>query len=78
MFSLIDKIDRAVETKAKCVLVHKMGPHYHGILTDSWVRISGGKMRGKVRMNTEEKGDIEVDGNDVLDLRIESDPKEIK
>lgn len=69
MFAIVEKIDKALENREKCMLVEKSGRHFYGILTDSWVRVSGGKMRGKVRFQTEEKGEIEVDVNDILDLR---------
>jgi len=78
MFMIIDKIDKAVETKEKCTLIDKMGRYFHGIVTDSWVRVSGGKMRGKVRFHTEEKGEIEVDCNDILDLLLAKDQKDKK
>ncbi len=68
MFVLLDKIDKALESKARCTLIHKMGHYYHGTLTDSWVRLSAGKMRGKVQFTSEEKGPIEVDANDILDV----------
>lgn len=76
MFPIIEKIDKALESKARCTLIHKMGHYYHGILTDSWVRLSGGKMRGKVRFTSEEKGEIEVDANDILDLILPTDQKD--
>lgn len=68
MFTILDKIDKALESKGKVTLVEKSGRHYHGILTDSWVRVSGAKLRGKVSFASEEKGDIEVDANDILDV----------
>ncbi len=68
MFQIIDKIDKAVETKENCTLIHKMGQYYHGVISDSWVRLSGGKVRGKITMQSEEKGEIEIDGNDILDI----------
>ena len=71
MFSIIDKIDKAAETKTKCTLIDKMGKYYHGVVTDTWVRLSGGKMRGKVVFQSEEKGEVEIDVNDVLDLRFD-------
>lgn len=70
MFGIIEKIDKALESKEKCTLIDKMGKYFHGVLTDSWVRVSGGKMRGKVRFESEEKGEIEVDCNDILDIRM--------
>ncbi len=70
MFGIVDKIDRALETKQPCTLIHKMGTYYHGTVLDSWVRMSGGKLRGKVQFQSEEKGPIEVDANDILDLLI--------
>ncbi len=68
---LIDKIDKALETKAECTLIDKMGKYFHGQVLDSWIRLSGGKMRGKLQFRSEEKGEIEVDANDILDLLIE-------
>ena len=50
------------------MLIDKMGKHLHGTLTESWVRVSGGKMRGKVRFLSEERGEVEMDVNDILDL----------
>ncbi len=70
MFNIIDKIDKAMETKQKCTLIHKMGKYFHGTIHDSWVRISGGKLRGKILFVSEEKGEIEVDANDILDLLL--------
>ena len=70
VFPIIEKIDKALETKAHCTLIDKSGRHLHGTLSDSWVRISGGKLRGKVKFCSAEKGDIEVDANDILDLLL--------
>lgn len=70
MMALVEKIDKAYETKAPCQLVDKLGRHFNGTMVDSWVRLSGGKIRGKVRFLSEEKGEIEVDGNDILDIRF--------
>ncbi len=70
MFALVEKIDKAAETKVKCTLIDKMGHYFHGSIADSWVRLSGGKMRGKVVFASEEKGQIEVDANDILDIVI--------
>jgi hypothetical protein len=70
MFMIVEKIDKAVESKAKCTLIDKMGKHYHGIFSDSWVRVSGGKLRGKVVFNAEDKGEVEIDANDILDVLL--------
>lgn len=70
MFIIVDKIDKALESKVKCTLIDKMGKYHHGVLTDSWVRASGGKMRGKVLFLSEEKGEIEIDANDILDITV--------
>lgn len=70
MFFLIDKIDKALESKAKCTLIDKMGKYYHGILFDSWVCMSGGKLRGKVKFQSEEKGEVQIDANDILDVLV--------
>lgn len=68
MFSVVEKIDKALESKVKCTLIDKAGKYFHGTMDDSWVRLSGGKLRGKVRFLSEEKGEIEVDANDILDI----------
>ena len=68
MFPILEKIDKALESKGKCTLVDKMGKYFHGTVSDSWIRISGGKLRGKLQFLSEEKGSIEVDANDILDL----------
>lgn len=68
MFSIVEKIDKALESKIKSTLIDKSGRYFHGTVEDSWVRISGGKLRGKVRFLSEEKGEVEVDANDILDL----------
>lgn len=68
MFPVLEKIDKALELKIKCTLIDKMGKYHHGVFTDSWVRISAGKLRGKVRFATEEKGEVEMDANDILDV----------
>ena len=70
MFPILDKIDKAVESKAKCTLIDKMGKYLHGIVTDSWIRFSGGKLRGKLVFESEEKGTLEIDANDILDIVI--------
>ena len=70
MFPILDKIDKAVESKAKCTLIDKMGKYLHGIVTDSWIRFSGGKLRGKLVFESEEKGTLEMDANDILDIVI--------
>lgn len=68
MFGIVEKIDKALESKQKCTLIDKMGKYLHGVVEDSWVRLSGGKLRGKVRFASEEKGEVEVDANDILDI----------
>jgi hypothetical protein len=70
VFEIVEKIDKALETKVKCTLLDKMGGCFHGTLNDSWVRVSGGKLRGKIRFSSEEKGEFEIDANDILDLRL--------
>jgi len=68
VFKVVEKIDNLLESKEKCTLIDKLGTYYHGVIADSWVRISGGKVRGKVRFNSEEKGEMEIDANDILDI----------
>lgn len=68
MYNLIDKIDQGVATKTRHTLIEKSGRHHHGILVDSWIRISGGKLRGKLVFESEEKGRVEVDAHDILDV----------
>jgi hypothetical protein len=70
MFNIIDKITTALETKQRCTLIDKTGRYFHGTINDSWVRISAGKMRGKIVFASDEKGEIEVDANDILDLLL--------
>lgn len=72
VFAIIEKIDKAAESKSHCTLLDKMGGCFHGIVSDTWVRLSGGKMRGKIVFDSVEKGSFEVDVNDILDLRFES------
>ena len=74
MFPILDKIDKALESKSPCTLVNKMGKYFHGTVSDSWIRISGGKLRGKLQFQSEEKGPIEIDANDILDLLLENKP----
>jgi len=68
VFPLLDRIDKALESKQNCTLIDKMGTYFHGVIEDSWVRLSGGKLRGKLRFKSEEKGEVEIDANDILDL----------
>ncbi len=68
MFSIVTKIDRAAESKERCRLMDKMGRCLNGTVTDTWVRVSGGKLRGKVVFTSDEKGPVEYDANDVLDI----------
>ncbi len=68
MFQLLDKIDKALESKLNCTLIDKMGKYYNGSVTDSWVRLSGGKIRGKIKFASSEKGEFEMDANDILDI----------
>ena len=68
MFNILQKIDQAFDNKKPCTLIDKMGKYFHGTVTDTWARVSGGKMRGKIMFLSEEKGEIEVDVNDILDL----------
>lgn len=68
MFPILEKIDKALESKDKCTLMNKSGKYFHGTVTESWIRISGGKLRGKLQFQSEEKGLIEMDANDILDL----------
>ena len=70
MFPILDKIDKALESKAKCTLIDKMGKYLHGKVTDSWIRFSGGKLRGKLVFESEERGSLEMDANDILDIVI--------
>lgn len=70
MFPILEKIEKALETKEKCTLIDKMGGFFHGVVADSWVRISAGKLRGKIQFQSEEKGEFEVDANDILDLEL--------
>lgn len=70
MFPILDKIDKGLESKVKCTLIDKMGRHFHGCFEDSWVRYSGGKLRGKVVFQSDEKGRVEVDANDILDILL--------
>ena len=72
MFQLVDKIDKALETKAECTLMDKMGKYFHGQVLDSWIRLSSGKLRGKLKFQSQEKGEIEIDANDILDIIIET------
>ncbi|NBX75771.1 MAG: hypothetical protein EBQ92_04390 [Proteobacteria bacterium] len=74
MFPILEKIDKALESKEKHTLMNKAGKHFHGTVTDSWIRISGGKLRGKLQFHSEEKGPIEMDANDILDLLPEKTP----
>jgi hypothetical protein len=70
MFPILNKIDKALETKAKCTLIDKMGKYLHGKVTDSWIRFSGGKLRGKLVFESDETGSLEMDANDILDIVI--------
>lgn len=70
MFPILQKVDKGLELKVKCTLIDKMGHYYHGIFEDSWARVSGGKLRGKVVFQSEEKGRLEVDVNDILDVLL--------
>ena len=72
LYQLVEKIDQALENKGRCRLVVKTGRYYHGIMTDSWVRLSGGKLRGKVKFNSDEKGEVEIDSNDILDILFDA------
>jgi hypothetical protein len=72
MFPILDKIEQALASKQRCTLIDKAGRYYHGVFADSWVRISGGKVRGKVVFQSEEKGDVEIDGNHNLDVLLPS------
>jgi hypothetical protein len=72
MFAIVDKIDKALESKCSCTLIDKMGRYYHGTMLDSWVRLSAGKLRGKVRFHSQEKGEMEIDSNDILDLLLDT------
>lgn len=73
MFPIVTKIDRALESKEQCRLIDKMGKYLNGTITDSWVRISGGKVRGKLVFQSEERGPVEIDANDVLDILFVKD-----
>ncbi|MBY0369950.1 hypothetical protein K2X33_04635 [bacterium] len=75
MFLVLPKIDRAAESKERCKLIDKMGRYFHGNVADSWVRMSGGKLRGKVVFQSDDKGTLEFDANDVLDILFEGETK---
>ncbi len=68
MFGIIEKIDKALESKQKVTLIDKMGRYLHGTVKDSWVRVSGAKLRGKVVFASDEKGEVEIDATDILDI----------
>ena len=68
MVGILEKIDKAMESKAECTLIDKMGRYHHGTVAESWVRLSGGKLRGKVEFQSKEKGLVQVDCNDILDI----------
>jgi len=68
VFKLVEKIDRFLEEKTHCTLIDKMGRYYHGHVSDSWVRLSGAKLRGSVKFESKEKGEVEIDVNDILDV----------
>lgn len=72
MYPILQKIDRAVESKERCRLIDKMGKYYNGLVADSWVRLSGGKVRGKLVFESDEKGTMEMDANDILDILFEN------
>lgn len=72
MIQLVEKIDKAVESKGKCTLIDKMGRYHRGIVTDSWIRVSGGKLRGKLRFQNEKQVEVELDANDILDLVLQN------
>ena len=70
MFPILEKIDIGITTKVRCTLMDKSGRHYHGVFEDSWIRISGGKLRGKAVFISEEKGRIEIEAYDILDILL--------
>ncbi len=71
MFQLIlEKIDKAVENQSACTLIDKMGKYHYGRILDSWARLSGGKIRGKIRFASENQ-ELEIDANDILDVRLD-------
>ena len=70
MFGVIERIDKAIETKQKCTVIDKMGKFLHGTITDSWVRVSGAKMRGKITLASDERGTVEIDANDIADVLL--------
>ena len=72
MYPILQKIDSIYESKQKCTLIDKSGKHLHGVIADSWVRLSGGKVRGKIVFESQEKGAVEIDANDILDLLPEA------
>lgn len=76
LFPILQKIDRAAESKDRQTLIDKTGRHLHGVVEDTWVRISGAKMRGKIVFASDEKGKVEIDANDILDLLPEK-PAEV-
>jgi len=78
MFKLMEKLDRAYEGKLECTLIDKLGKYYHGKISDSWVRLSGGKMRGKLVFESHERGLVEprlveIDVNDIFDIIIKGE-----
>lgn len=72
MFQLLEKIDKALESKGNCTLIDKMGKYFHGQVKESWIRMSGGKLRGKLQFMSEERGEFEMDAHDILDLIVEN------
>ena len=71
MFKLMDNIEKALKCD-QVTVIDKSGKFHRGQLYDHYVRYSGGKLRGKVRIRlSDSDGEIEVDANDILDIRFE-------
>ena len=70
MFKLMDNLEKAL-TCDEVTVIDKSGNFHRGKLHDHYVRYSGGKLRGKVRIRLSQSDqEIEVDANDILDIRF--------
>ncbi|MCB0403905.1 MAG: hypothetical protein KDD51_03915 [Bdellovibrionales bacterium] len=67
MFEILEKIDKAIESKSRVRLINKMGKYFRGAIVDSWARASSGRMRGKIQFQTDEKV-LDIDVNDIMDI----------
>ena len=72
MWSFLETLDELEQSKKPVLIIDKGGDYKRGRIKEHYVRISAGKLRGKIILvKKENKAEEEIDANDVLDIEEE-------